>query len=83
MGKWGYAVNAIAFVAIIFFNIVFCFPSALPVTTGTMNYNSVILVGVAALTTFWWFVHAAQNYEGPKLGGIIEENEEGRRLSTV
>lgn len=82
MGKWGYGINAVAFVTIIFFNIIFCFPAALPVETSTMNYNSVILVGVTALTAFWWFVYAARHYEGPKLGGF-EENEEERRLSTV
>jgi amino acid transporter len=82
LGKWGYGINAVAVITIIFFNIIFCFPYALPVETATMNYNSVILAGVVTLTTLWWFVHALRNYSGPKLGGI-EETEEGRRLSTV
>jgi choline transport protein len=82
MGKWGYPINALSFIFIIFFNIIFCFPYALPVDVPTMNYNSVILGGVAFLTTVWWFVHARRNYPGPKLG-VWVENEEGRRLSTV
>jgi choline transport protein len=32
-----------------------------------MNYNSVILVGVIALTTIWWIVQGAKNYPGPRL----------------
>jgi nitrogen fixation-related uncharacterized protein len=32
-----------------------------------MNYNSVILVGVVALTALWWAVHANKNYPGPKV----------------
>lgn len=32
-----------------------------------MNYNSVILVGVVALTGFWWLVHATRHYPGPKV----------------
>jgi hypothetical protein len=32
-----------------------------------MNYNSVILVGVVALTSFWWMVHGTRNYAGPRL----------------
>jgi hypothetical protein len=32
-----------------------------------MNYNSVILVGVVALTGLWWLVNAAEHYPGPRL----------------
>ena len=32
-----------------------------------MNYNSVILAGVVAITAFWWVVHANRNYPGPKV----------------
>lgn len=32
-----------------------------------MNYNSVILVGVFAITAAWWLVHARRNYPGPKV----------------
>ncbi len=80
MGKAGFAINAIAVVSITFFNVIFCFPYSLPATVGTMNYNSVILVGVAVLTAIWWFAHGLRNYPGPKLGGFIE-TEEGTRLA--
>lgn len=32
-----------------------------------MNYNSVILVGVIALTAAWWVLHARRHYPGPKV----------------
>lgn len=32
-----------------------------------MNYNSVILAGVIALTAAWWFIHARRHYPGPKV----------------
>ena len=35
-----------------------------------MNYNSVILVGVAVLTTAWWFIHGSRKYPGPKLSHL-------------
>ena len=82
MGKAGYSINFIAFILIIFFNIMFCFPYALPVEVTTMNYNSVILVGITFLTALWWFVHGLGKYPGPKLTGF-DETDEGRRLSTV
>lgn len=45
----------------------FCFPYAMPTTTATMNYNSVILVGCVALTAIWWLIHGITKYPGPKL----------------
>ena len=41
-----------------------------PPTVPSMNYNSVILVGVVFLTTVWWFVRARTHYPGPKLSGL-------------
>lgn len=80
MGKAGFAINGVAVISIIFFNIIFCFPYSLPAEVATMNYNSVILVGVTFLAAVWWFAHGARNYPGPKLGGFVE-TEEGRRLA--
>jgi amino acid transporter len=74
MGKAGFLVNGIACTLILFFNIMFCFPYAYPVTPlGVMNWNSVILVGIVALTAFWWLVHGARKYPGPKVAGLYIE----------
>ncbi|KAK5175376.1 uncharacterized protein LTR77_000515 [Saxophila tyrrhenica] len=71
MGKYGYAVNAIACTLILFFNVFFCFPYAYPVEPlGVMNWNSVILVGVVVLTVVWWFVHGLRKYPGPKAASL-------------
>lgn len=40
---------------------------SIPTTSAAMNYNSVILVGVVALTSIWWLVHGIRNYAGPRL----------------
>lgn len=68
-GPLGYIVNAIACVLIVLFNILFCFPYALPVTADGMNYNSVILVGVIVVTTGWWVI-GGRRYNGPKIAGV-------------
>lgn len=85
MGKAGFAINGIAVLFIIFFNVLYCFPYALPVAVASMNYNSVILVGVVILATVWWFVHARRKYTGPKLEGVVgmEEVRERRASSKV
>lgn len=70
MGKAGFFINAAAVVLIIFFDIMFCFPSTFPTTVQTMNYNSVILVGIVALTAIWWLIHGFTSYPGPKLSAL-------------
>ncbi|KAJ7676520.1 choline transport protein [Mycena polygramma] len=67
MGRAGVVVNTISVLLIVFMNIIFCLPYALPVTVEAMNYNSVILVGCIALTSFWWIVHGRTHYPGPHL----------------
>ncbi|MCJ1460893.1 hypothetical protein MMC28_011275 [Mycoblastus sanguinarius] len=75
MGSAGYFVNAVAVILIIFFNIMFCFPYVYPTTESTMNYNSVILVGVLIITTAWWFAHARRHYPGPKLSNLYVDGK--------
>jgi choline transport protein len=45
-----------------------------------MNYNSVIFVGLVALTAIWWVVHGARNYPGPHLPHM---EEAGKRVQDV
>ncbi|KAF2006583.1 putative choline transport protein, partial [Amniculicola lignicola CBS 123094] len=70
LGSAGYVVNVAALLLIVFFDVMYCFPYGLPTTTPLMNYNSVILCGVTALTGIWWFIHGARTYKGPKLTHI-------------
>ncbi|KAK8061533.1 choline transport protein [Apiospora phragmitis] len=42
-GWFGWVVNGLAVLFIVLFDVLFCFPFAIPTTTETMNYNSVIL----------------------------------------
>lgn len=39
----------------------------LPTTAESMNYSSVILVGIIAVSAIWWLVHATHHYPGPKV----------------
>lgn len=75
MGKYGYAINIIACLLIVFFNLIFCIPYGPPQgDLSLMNWNSVILVGCVVLTTAWWWWHGRRQYPGPKLAGLYYED---------
>ncbi|KAJ4411637.1 hypothetical protein N0V82_008974 [Gnomoniopsis sp. IMI 355080] len=89
LGRWGTPVNITAVVLITFFNIFYCFPFSVPTTVEAMNYNSVILVGVIAVTAAWWFIHARRHYPGPKVmtmyiteGEVVQAPLEAGGLNT-
>ncbi|KAJ7802584.1 choline transport protein [Mycena olivaceomarginata] len=67
MGRAGFFVNTMSVLLIVFTNVIFCLPYALPATVPAMNYNSVILIGCVALTRFWWIIHGRTLYPGPCL----------------
>lgn len=41
-----------------------------------MNYNSVILAGVVAITAIWWVIHARKHYPGPKVMTLYIHDDE-------
>ena len=61
----GWIVNVVALGWIAFELVLFSMPTALPVTTTSMNYASVVLVGFASLALLWYFVYAHKCYRPP------------------
>lgn len=60
MGNFGYVVNGVACVLIIFFNVMFCLPYALPVTVSLMNceYPFANMLRRSMLTSLRQFSHS-------------------------
>lgn len=86
-GKYGRYINMYAIAWTSFLSVVFVFPSTMPVTKETMNYVSVVLVGILFLSYVWWVLSAKKYYIGPRtnvealiLGGNIEEVKELRKI---
>ena len=77
MGKYGWFINTMACLLIIFTDVMFCLPFGIPTTVETMNYGSVIFVGFLVLIGGWWLWHGRRAYPGPELPHL---NEEGRAL---
>ena len=61
----GPVANGVALLWITFEVVLFSMPTALPVTSVTMNYASVVFVGFMCISAVWYVVHARKVYKGP------------------
>ncbi|MCJ1430043.1 hypothetical protein MMC29_007958 [Sticta canariensis] len=71
-GVTGYMVNIVTCLYIIGFDIIFCFPYALPVDAKSMNYTSLITGGLFLFVAAWWFARQSA-YVGPR--SVVMQNE--------
>ncbi|PPJ50565.1 hypothetical protein CBER1_06298 [Cercospora berteroae] len=65
LGRWGGVVNAIA---LCFLSMIYCwmfFPAATPVEPESMNWATVMFVGIMAIATVWYFVKGHESYVPP------------------
>ncbi|KAK5004208.1 hypothetical protein LTR28_009222 [Elasticomyces elasticus] len=66
-GVWGYIVAGIACAYIIVFNVIYCFPYALPTTAVTMNYSSLMAGGLTVFLAFLYLWKRSRGYIGPRV----------------
>jgi amino acid transporter len=62
----GPIVNVVTLLWISFELVLFSMPTALPVTSVSMNYSSVVLVGFMTLAGIWYFAHARKGTLHPQ-----------------
>ncbi|KIK56143.1 hypothetical protein GYMLUDRAFT_47349 [Collybiopsis luxurians FD-317 M1] len=65
-GIIGWAANCICITWTLFVCVIFSFPTTLPVTPETMNYASVITIGVMVLAFAWYIIDGHRHYHGPQ-----------------
>ncbi|KAK8847707.1 hypothetical protein IAR55_005566 [Kwoniella newhampshirensis] len=70
LGKFGYVINIVTVVWISFSIILFCMPTAIPVTPQSMNYASVVFAGFSFIAALWYGVSARKHYRGPTLSTV-------------
>ncbi|OAQ64481.1 amino acid transporter [Pochonia chlamydosporia 170] len=75
LGKFGYAINAVATAFVIFFSVTFCFPTGYPVTAGSMNYLIVVMAVGLVVTTAAWAFKLRKTFTGPRLESYADETE--------
>jgi len=65
---------------VIFLDIIYCFPTAMPVTPQNMNFVSVVTVGLTLFVLGLWFTSKRGKFVGPKIN-MVELEE--RRLAAM
>ncbi|KAF7556206.1 hypothetical protein G7Z17_g1606 [Cylindrodendrum hubeiense] len=65
LGAFGFVSNIVAVAWASFVVPLFCMPSALPVSSTTMNYASVVFVAATLVSGVWYWVWGRKNYAGP------------------
>ena len=94
LGRLGYPINIIAVLWVVFLDILYCFPTALPATSVNMSYVSVVACGLVAFVVGLWFTTKRGVFKGPKVdlelltdrreaalfGGDAQARLEGREI---
>ncbi|KAF9775698.1 hypothetical protein IL306_006181 [Fusarium sp. DS 682] len=68
LGRYGYLVNALATVFMLFFSVVFAFPVGYPVTGSSMNYLVVIFAISLIFIILSWVLGLSKRFTGPSEG---------------
>ena len=58
--------NAFTIIAVAFLIVIYSFPSSLPAETTSMNYTSVVLVGLTAIVGCSW-MSIGKHFHGPNV----------------
>lgn len=61
----GIFVNIVTVLWILLATVLFCMPTAIPVTAESMNYASVVFMGFFSISALWYFVWGRKHFKGP------------------
>lgn len=67
LGRLGAPINTIAILWVVFLDILYCFPTARPVTPQNMSYVSVVVAGLVLFVVCLWFTTKRGVFTGPKI----------------
>lgn len=76
LGKFGFFCNIICLLWTVFALVFFSFPASMPVSGGTMNYFSVVMVIYLIITYgYWWFPYKKWGCKENFAGGVGDHEE--------
>ena len=80
LGRYGVTINSIAVVWVLLLDVLYCFPTAVPVTSESMNYVSVVSVGLVGFVITLWMTSKRSTFTGPK---VNMEELNRRRIAAI
>jgi len=83
LGRYGAAINATAVICVVFLDIIYCFPTVMPVTPQNMNYVSVVVSGLTMFVLALWFTSKKGKFVGPKINMAELEERRTAALGTA
>lgn len=67
LGRLGAPINAIAVAWVVYLDVLYCFPTTMPVTPQNMSWVSVVSVGLISFVIALWFMTKRKTFRGPKI----------------
>lgn len=67
LGSFGYVVNTFSVCWVSFLVVLICMPPAIPVSMDSMNWTSVVVVGLSAVVLALWFTTGKKQFRGPNI----------------
>ncbi|KAI5291400.1 hypothetical protein KEM54_005015 [Ascosphaera aggregata] len=81
LGRFGYLINSITVIWVLFATVLFCMPVTLPVSKSSMNYASAVFAGFAAISVIFYITSARKTFKGPPISAVDEEEREPTGVS--
>lgn len=82
LGRWGFAINMVAIVWLMFTIVIWCLPYYMPVIghLENMNWTVVIIGGVQVVAWAWWFIRGRSEFVLPQAAGLPQMYEGDLRV---
>jgi choline transport protein len=77
LGRYGYLCNSVAVTFVGVTTVFFCFPTAVPVDTDSMNYVSAVIGILLVLLGVYWAIYG-KRFEGPVCLSVVMVGEMNR-----
>jgi amino acid transporter len=77
LGKFGLFINIATIIWICLAIILFCMPTAIPVTPTSMNYASVVFMAFAMISLIWYIIRGRKTFKGPPVPADLEAEQDG------
>lgn len=58
--------------------VLFCMPTAIPVTPVSMNYASVVFMGFASISVIWYIIKGRKHFTGPPVPVDVTREDQGQ-----